>query len=124
MKTSQKIWASHSLPADRFADDFDTSVFEKQLQPADFERPKPAYTLTWGRGHSEETLAKLSHKLDVSTFILGHQPAKTGFRLVSDNTIILTTEHNHGCLLPLDLAKSYTAEELGSVVIPAASVAE
>ena len=32
VKTSQKIWISHSLPADRFADDFDTSVFEKQLQ--------------------------------------------------------------------------------------------
>jgi hypothetical protein len=124
VKTSQKIWVSHSLPANRFADDFDTSVFEIQLQPADLKRPKAAYTLTWGRNHSEETLAKLANKLDVRTFVLGHQPAETGFRLVSDNTIILSTEHNHGCLLPLDLAKSYTAKELASAIIPAASVAE
>lgn len=124
VKTSRKIWVSHSLPANRFADDFDTSVFEKQLQAEDLKRPLPAYTLTWGRDHSKETLAKLGGKFDVSTFILGHQPAETGFRLVSENTIILATEHNHGCLLPVDLSKSYTTEELVSFIIPTASVAE
>lgn len=123
VKTVKKIWISHSLPADRFADDFDTSVFQKQLQPEDLKRPKPAYTLTWGRSHSQQTLTKLAEKLDVDTFILGHQAAESGFRLELPNTIILATEHNHGCLLPLDMAKSYTIEELALAVIPAASIA-
>jgi len=122
-KTVKKIWISHSLPADRFAGDFDTSIFEKQLGPKDLKRPKPAYTLTWGRSHSPQTLTKLAEKLDAAVFILGHQPAENGFRLEFPNTIILTTEHNHGCLLSLDMAKSYTIEELASAVIVAASIA-
>ena len=123
VKTVKKIWISHSLPADRFADDFDTSIFEKQLAPEDLKRPKPVYTLTWGRSHSKQTLTKLAEKLDASAFILGHQPAENGFRVELPNTIIITTEHNHGCLLSLDMAKSYTIEELASAVIPAASIA-
>ena len=122
-KIAKKIWISHSLPADRFADDFDMSIFERQLQPQDLKRPQPVYTLTWGRRHSQQTLTKLAEKFEVTAFVLGHQLAEKGFRLEPPNTIILSTEHNHGCLLPLDMAKSYTVEELASAVIPAASIA-
>ena len=123
VKTVNKLWISHSLPANRFADDFDMSIFERKIEMEDLKRPKPVYTLTWGRSHSKETLTKLAEKFEASAFILGHQPAENGFRVEFPNTIIITTEHNHGCLLSLDMSKSYTIEELESAAVPTASIA-
>ncbi len=117
-----RVWISHSLPNDRFVDQFDPGVFERELQVADCVKPGPAYLLTWGRRHSQSTLDTLAQQLDADLFVLGHQPQQQGWKQAGRNLIILASDHNHGCLLEMDLAKSFSAEELVAKIVPLASI--
>lgn len=123
VRTPNRIWMSHSLPADRYVEGFDTDVFQKHLKPNDLKRSKPVYLLTWGRRHSKEAIEKLCRLFEVDIFILGHQPQESGFAHTQENLIILASDHNHGCLIQFDLAQSYSAVDLIGSIVPVASIA-
>jgi predicted phosphodiesterase len=123
VRCANRIWLSHSLPADRYVDEFDLSIFNRPYTLDDLEKPNPVYLLTWGRRHSPEVLTRLGEMLDVDVFILGHQPQDTGWSLAGPNTLILASEHNFGCLLKFDLGQSYTAAGLAGCIIPLNSIA-
>ena len=123
VRCDNRIWVSHSLPANRLVDDFDMRIFDKQLALEDVIRHEPLYQLTWGRRHSQETLDKMAQKLDVDFFVLGHQPQDQGWTQAGDNLIILSSDHNHGCLINIDLAKNYSIDELANSVVMLASIA-
>jgi hypothetical protein len=122
VRTENRIWASHSLPADCLLDKFDPKIFNRQLKINDIVRPGSAYLLTWGRRHSQALLDKLAEQFDIDIFILGHQPQEKGWGQAGANLIIIASEHNHGCLIPIDLAKSYTVEQLIESIVPLASL--
>ncbi|MGA1979221.1 MAG: metallophosphoesterase [Sedimentisphaerales bacterium] len=122
VRCENRIWLSHSLPADRFADKFDRQILDRQLKTNDCEKPGSAYLLTWGRNFSQQTLDKMAKLFDVDIFILGHQPQQQGWSRTGKNLIIIASDHNHGCLLPIDLAKSYTVETLIDSIVPLASI--
>jgi hypothetical protein len=65
-------------------------------------------------------MAKL---LGVDLFVLGHQPQQNGWSQAGDNLIILASDHNHGCLLQIDLSKTYVIAELVNSLTPLASIA-
>lgn len=121
-KTKNKIWISHSLPSDRYIAQFDPEIFDRTLEPTDLSKPGSAYLLTWGRNFTQSLLDKMAALLDVEFFILGHQTQQKGWSRPADNLIIITSEHNHGCLIRVDLAKSYTIEELADSIVPLASI--
>ena len=116
------IWISHSLPGNRFVNDFKTSVFHKKLNHSDMQRPNSVYLLTWGRRHSQKTLDKLAALLEVDIFIIGHQPQDAGWEKAGNNLIILASDHNHGTLIACDLAKSYNIDELIKCIMPIAAI--
>lgn len=116
------IWISHSLPADTFVDMFDLSIFNRPYTLDDLERPNPVYLLTWGRRHSAEALDRLGKMLDVDVFILGHQPQEMGWGRIGNNTLILASEHNYGCILFFNLAQNYTADSLVRNIIPLSEI--
>jgi len=122
VRCDNKIWISHSLPGDRFADKFDLQILDRPLQSDDCEKPGSAYLLTWGRKHSQSLLDRMARLFDVDIFILGHQPQLQGWRQVGKNLIIVDSSHNHGCLLSIELAKSYTMEHLIKSIVPLASI--
>lgn len=122
VKTENRIWMSHSLPADRFIDKFDRQVFDRPLKTSDCEKPGSAYLLTWGRNLSQKTLDKMAELFDVDIFILGHQPQQQGWSRAGENLLIIASDHNHGCLLPIDLAKPYTVDKLIDSIVPLASI--
>ncbi len=122
VRCENRIWISHSLPADRYADKFDPELFNRRLKVNDVVRPGSAYLLTWGRRHSQELLDKLAEVFDVDLFILGHQPQEQGWRRAASNLIILASDHNHGTLLPIDLAGKSTVDELVDSIVPLTSI--
>lgn len=121
-RCDNRIWVSHSLPGDRFIEKFDPQVLDGQLKINDVVRPGSAYLLTWGRKHTQALLDKMAGLFDIDVFILGHQPQEQGWRQAGKNLIIIASNHNHGCLLPIDLAQSYTVEQLLESIVPLASV--
>jgi predicted phosphodiesterase len=122
VRCENRIWASHSLPSDHFVDKFDQQIFDRPLENSDLVKPGAAYLLTWGRNISQQTLDKIAKHLDVDIFILGHQPQQQGWSQAGENLIIIASDHNHGCLLPIDLAKSYTIATLSDSIVPLASI--
>jgi len=122
VRCENRIWLSHSLPSDKHADKFNHKIFERKLKINDVVRPGSAYLLTWGRDHSQALLDRMARLLDVDIFILGHQPQPNGLKLAAKNLIIIASDHNHGCLLPIDLSKSYTVAELSEAAVPLASL--
>lgn len=122
LRCENRIWLSHSLPGDRLVDKFDQQILDRRLKINDCEKPGSAYLLTWGRNMSQQTLDKMARLLDVDIFILGHQAQKQGWSRAGENLIIIASDHNHGCLLSIDLAKSYTVEMLIDSIVPLASI--
>ena len=122
VKCENRIWISHSLPGNLYIDKFDESIFNRELAKDDLVKPGSAYLLTWGRNHSQELLDKMAGVLDVDLFVLGHQAQPKGYDRAGENLIIIASDHNHGCLLPIDLTKSYTIEQLIESIVPLASI--
>jgi hypothetical protein len=123
VRCENRIWISHSLPAGRFINKFDPNIINRPLDQADIVRPGSAYLLTWGRHHNQVLLDALAKTFDVDVFVLGHQPQEKGWAKAADNLLILASDHNHGTLLPIDLAKSYTIDELITSIVPLTSIA-
>ena len=123
VRCENRIWLSHSLAGDRYDDKFDPQILDRQLQIEDMVKPGSAYVLTWGRNISQPLLDRMAELLDVDVFILGHQTTQQGWSQPGNNLIVVTSDHNHGCLLLIDLAKSYTVEELIESIVPLASIA-
>lgn len=121
-RCESRIWMSHSLPSDHFKEKFDPEVLHRPLKISDLVRPGSAYLLTWGRKHSQALLDSMAKLLDTDIFVLGHQPQEQGWSRAGRNLIILASNHNHGCLLSIELAKSYTIEQLIESIVPLASV--
>jgi hypothetical protein len=122
IRCDNRIWLSHSLPSDRLVDKFDPHIFNRQLEISDCVKPGSAYILTWGRKHSQTLLDKMAKLLDVDLLVLGHQPQEKGWSIAGNNLIIIASDHNHGCLLPIELAKSYTLDELAESMILLSSI--
>jgi hypothetical protein len=122
VRCANRIWISHSLPDNQYIEQFDPGIFQRELRIGDCAKPGSAYLLTWGRRHSPATLGRMAKQLDVDLFILGHQHQPEGWRQAGENLIILASDHNHGYLLPLDLAKPYTIADLTKALVPLASI--
>ena len=123
VRCENRIWASHSLPADRFFDKFDPQILDRELTRDDIIKPGSAYLITWGRRMSQGLLDKMAELLDIDIFVLGHQPQEKGWRQEGKNLLIIASNHNHGYILPVDLSKTYTIEQLIEDLVPLASIA-
>jgi hypothetical protein len=123
VRCENRIFISHSLPASNEADKFDPRILDRQLRINDIVKPGSAYMLTWGRSHSQHLLDKMAKVLDADIFVLGHQRQEQGYNRAGHNLIILASDHNHGCILPLNVCKTYTVEELLSLIIPLSAIA-
>jgi hypothetical protein len=123
VRCENRIWLSHSLPGDHSWEEFDREILDRPLEEKDLVKSGSVYFLIWGRKHSQPALDKMAKLFDVDIFILGHQPQEQGWSRAGENLIIIASDHNHGCLLPIDLAKSYTVEQLTEAVVPLSSIA-
>ncbi|NIA07071.1 MAG: hypothetical protein GWP14_05460 [Actinobacteria bacterium] len=118
-----RIMLSHSLPSPAKMSMFDPRVlYQGQLADADLQADGSAYLMLWGRHHTAEQLAELGKEWDVDLFVVGHQPQEMGFSVPNSRQIILSSDHNHGCCLLIDLSRSYTIEALAEKIVKLAGV--
>jgi len=123
VRTANRIWMSHSLPGENVVARFDPEIFGRTLKINDVVRPGSAYLLTWGRRHTHALLHGFARLFDVDLFIMGHQPQSEGWKKVADNCLILASDHDHGHILPVDLSRTYSLEQLINDLVALTSIA-
>ena len=123
VRTSNKIFMSHSLPGAESISGFDCDIFDANLDENFLEENGSLRGLLWDRHHNDNLIDKLSDILQAELFIIGHQPQPEGRSRPLRKLIILASDHNLGCILPFDLEKQYLPDELYSQVIKIAKIA-
>jgi len=98
------LLCAHSLPGPEMMERFDPKVLERELTEDDYvPRQGAAQLMTWGRGHTPELLERLASAWGVAVFVLGHERAETGARLVPPNAVVLNSDHENGVYVPIPL---------------------
>jgi hypothetical protein len=107
------LFFCHSLPTDDQIKNFDYTVFDRPLSPADYRRRTgPVYQLIWGRHFTPESVAAFADQMAAKIIITGHQPQDTGYLVNGDRHLIIASDHNQGVFLPIDLTREYSMDEL------------
>jgi hypothetical protein len=108
------LFFCHSLPKDEQIATFDFTVFDRSpLEPADYKRRVgPVYQLIWGRHVTPAGVAVFAENVEAQMFVTGHQPQDFGFAVNGDQHLIIASDHNQGVFLPLDLAATYTMDQM------------
>jgi hypothetical protein len=112
-KTAKGIFLAHSLPDPGDIPSFDTSVFERPLRRVDMEPDGAAYQLVWGRFQSPDDVDAFCERVGAKLCVVGHTPQDEGVA-VTGNMLIVESDHAHGVLLPIDLSRTYTIDELAA----------
>jgi len=117
------VLCAHSVPSPLMLKKFDTGVLRRELAADDYIGPHgAAHMMVWGRGHTPGSLEELARAWDVKLFILGHEHVETGIEIKGPKLVLLNSDHARGCVLPIDLANLFEAEEAMMHVIPLAAV--
>jgi len=113
------ILCAHSLPGLGMMTRFDPRILERTLVEDDYlPRQGSAHLMVWGRGYDAEQLEDLVERWGVNLFILGHEKAEFGARLVLPNALILNSDHALGVYLPIDLSDPPSPTEALERVVP------
>lgn len=117
VRTPNNIWISHSLPdASHFAH-FNYDIFNVPITIELLRNNPSVRALLWDRRHDEHLISELSHALLIDTFIAGHQPQAEGCSQPYEKLIILASDHNKGVILPFELDKKYSSNDLYQNII-------
>ena len=113
------ILCSHSLPSPGQMARFDPTILSRDLEERDYEPLMgSAYMMVWGRSHDAELLEDLVERWGINLFLIGHEKAETGVRIVPPNAAILNSDHERGVYLPVDLSRPPRIEEIPGMVVP------
>jgi hypothetical protein len=116
------ILLSHSLPDVSFFHDFNPECIFEPADRLDLSEGGHVYQMVWGRRHTPALLNHLAEAYDVDLFITGHQPQEFGYGVNGERLIILSSDHNHGVLLPIDSNRKYNIDTLMARILPCAGI--
>jgi hypothetical protein len=113
IRTHSGMFFCHSVPTDDNLQNFDFTVFDRDLAAADYKRRTgPVYQLIWGRNTSPAGATAFMQKVQAKMLITGHQPQEMGYAINGQHHLIIASDHNQGVFLPMDLSETYDVEQL------------
>jgi hypothetical protein len=83
------VFVAHSLPESSDARDFDPSVLDRTLTPADCTEHGDVFRMLWGRDYRRANALAFTKLLGVRLLITGHEPCQEGFVAPNDLQVIL-----------------------------------
>jgi Calcineurin-like phosphoesterase len=117
VRTPNRIFLSHSLPAAQRLETFDPAVLERdEFREEDLTLGGTVHSLVWGRTTSEEHVAAFLHKMDADWLITGHVPQEQGFAVANSRQLILDAQGSPACYCLFPCDRPVTIEELGAMV--------
>ncbi len=106
------VMVCHSVPEKLEEIDFDTTIFKRELELADFEQGSSLFQMVWGRDYREENAQRFAKLVGARVLIHGHDPCPEGFKAPNDVQIILDC-----CTKPASYVILPTGEELSHAQI-------
>lgn len=117
IRTSGRIFLSHSLPSERRMDEFEMGAIEREPTQECDEMPGGAlYALVWGRDTRADHVASFLAQVDADLLITGHIPCEDGFARPSPRHLILDTMGSPAAYALLPANRSITPDELSGCV--------
>jgi hypothetical protein len=117
------VLCAHSLPAPHMMESFDLDVIRRELAPDDYAVPLgSAHLMVWGREHTAAQLEVLAQAWKVKLFCLGHEHVETGIEVKGPRLIVLNSDHERAAVLPVELAKLPSAEDVLMRALPLSSI--
>jgi hypothetical protein len=123
-RTPGGVLMCHTLPTPRRMGLAGESIPDGPYDDKALRRGGRVYEWTWGRKQTPEQVEHLAERLGVGFFILGHRHIDSAYEMIGEKAIILTAEHDRGCLLRFSSDAALTAEDLPRCLVPLASLAE
>ena len=90
IRTANRVFLSHSLPAPKYAGTFSPSLLERDEHSPEELIPKGGiYGLLWGRDCTAENAGAFLKSVDSDWLVTGHIPCEGGFAVPNGQQIIL-----------------------------------
>jgi hypothetical protein len=105
VRTANRIFISHSLPASKWLDTFDLTMLERDVHEAsDLQSGGAVHSLVWGRDTDAAHVAAFLRKVDADLLVTGHIPCEKGFDVPNDRQVIVDSLGAPAayCLFPAD----------------------
>ena len=83
------IFISHSVPEFVDTREFDASVFDRQIEQAEYAARTDVFRLVWGRDYRVENARAFAELVDAKVLINGHEPCAEGSSAPNDVQIII-----------------------------------
>jgi len=124
IRSESGLLCAHSLPAPIAMPKFDMGVLDRALGETDFTtRTGSAWSMTWGRGQTQDSVRALTDAWGVKLFVVGHKHVEQGAETPFPGVVILNSDHERGAVLAFDLAAPLpTAEQAVASAVSLASI--
>jgi hypothetical protein len=117
IRTSNRIFISHSLPTPKHLDHFSLGLLEQdEHSPAEFAPKGCVYSLLWGRDCSPANVAAFLKKVECDWLVSGHIPCEHGFHAPNEQQIIVDSCGSPAAYALLPTSRSLTRNEFYSSV--------
>jgi hypothetical protein len=100
------------LPEDVDTAGFDSSLFTRELTPADYAEWSDVFRLVWGRDYRSQNALAFAQLVGAKILINGHEPCYEGFIAPNDLQIILDCCGQPAAYVILPLAEELSHEEI------------
>lgn len=116
------VLLTHTLPTPQRMALAGMDVPDNPYDPQSLRRGGPVYEWIWGRKQTPEQIDRLGEHLGVGFFVLAHKRIPTGYEFIGPKAVILTAEHDRGCLLRFASDDRLTEEKARAGLTPIAAL--
>lgn len=112
IRVANGIFISHSLPEKCDREGFDSTVFTRQLTPADWKCGSGVFRMVWGRDFRSANAEAFAKIVGAELLVHGHEPCSAGYSIPNSRQVILDGCGPHACYLLLPIGENLTQQEV------------
>lgn len=113
LRTPNRVFISHSLPAAKHLPDFDPARLERGwFMDIDYQPGGLVYSLVWGRDTSERNVSDFLTKVDADLLVSGHIPTDEGYLVPNSRQLIVDCSESPAAYVLIPTDKPLTQKEL------------
>lgn len=113
VRTTNRVFISHSIPPSRRIDAFDIGIFDlTSLPESEFELGSSTYDLLWGRDVTEPASRRFAEAIDADLLVTGHIVQKGGYGIPNRRHLIVDCTGSPACYILFPTRRPLTHKEL------------